>query len=140
MKSGKFWLAVLVGGVVLNILDILLHGIILHGYYAQMPELFNPPGNPVLFIVCDFVVVLVYAWVYDRVYGSFGGGAKGGATYGLYAGVITSFPTWLFMSVLMKGWPMSLSWIWTINGIVWSIIIGAVIGALYKKGQMASAA
>ncbi len=67
MKSGKFWLAVLVGGVVLNVLDFVLHGIILHGYYAQMPELFNPPGNPVLFIVTDFVVVLIYAWVYDRV-------------------------------------------------------------------------
>ena len=140
MKSGKFWLAVLVGGVVLNVLDFVLHGMILHDYYGSMPDLFNPPGSPVLFILGDFVVALVYAWVYDRVYGSFGGGAKGGATYGLYAGIITSFPTWIFMHLIIKGFTYGLSWIWTINGIVWSIILGAVIGAIYKKGGMAPAA
>lgn len=138
MKSGKFWLAVLVGGVVLNVLDFVLHGMILHSYYGGMPELFNPPGNPVSFIIGDFVFALVFVWVYDRVYASFGGGPRGGATFGVYAGVITSFPTWFLMSFIIKGFTMDLAWIWTINGLVWSVILGAVIGSVYKKGGPAA--
>ena len=133
MKSARFWLAAFAGGLVLNVLDFLLHGMILHSYYGAMPELFNPQGNPVSFILGDFVFALVVTWVYDRVYSSFGGGPKGGATYGFYAGVLTSFPVWFFMHLMFKGWPMDLSVIWTINGIVWGVILGAVIGAVYKK-------
>lgn len=141
MTSGKFWLAVLAAGVVLNILDILLHGMILQGaYYSVMSDVFNPPGSPVLFVLADFIIALVYAWVYDKVYTSFGGGAKGGATFGFYAGVITSFPTWLLMHHIFRGFPMDLAWIWTANGIVWSVVLGAIIGAIYKKGVAARAA
>lgn len=136
MKSGKFWLAVLVSGVVVNILDFVLHGMILqNAYYGKMPEVFNPPGNPVWFIIGDFVTMLVFTWVYDKVYRSFWGGAKGGAMFGLYAGVLESFPTWIFMHLVIKGFPYSLSWIWTINGIMWGVIAGAVVGAIYKKAE-----
>jgi len=34
MKSGKFWLAVLVGGVAANVFDGVLHGVILSSYYS----------------------------------------------------------------------------------------------------------
>jgi D-alanyl-lipoteichoic acid acyltransferase DltB (MBOAT superfamily) len=79
------------------------------------------------------VAALVFVWVYDRVYGSFGGGWKGGATYGLFAGILVNFPTWLFMNLVLEGFPYGLAWIWTIVGVVYGVILGAVAGALYKK-------
>ncbi len=134
MKSGKFWLAVIAGGFVLNVLDFLLHGLILqNAYYAKLTDVFNQGGSPAPFIIGDFVVAFVYAWVYDKVYGSFGGGLNGGSMFGLYAGVLTSFPTWLFMHLVIQGFPYDLAWIWTLNGIVWSVILGAVLGTIYKK-------
>jgi hypothetical protein len=134
MNVKKLVIATLGVGVVLNVLDFVVHGMILAGpYYKQLTSLFRADTNPASLIVGDFVAALVFVWVYDRVYGSFGGGVKGGAAWGFYAGVLLSFPTWIFMNLLFVGFPYSLSWIWTIYGVVAGVIVGAVAGALYRK-------
>jgi hypothetical protein len=136
MTSGKFWIAVLVAGVVINIVDFLVQGIWLtSAIYSLHTETFNPDASPVWFIAGDFVAILVLAWVYDKVYGSFGGGAGGGALYGFYAGVLVNFPTWIFVHIFIKGFSYGVAWIWILYGVVWTVIAGAIIGALYKKGS-----
>jgi hypothetical protein len=134
MNLKKFLLAGVVGGIVANILDAVVHGQLLQSQYAALPNLFNQDqGNLPWLIFGDFVAVFIFVWVYDRVYSSFSGGPKGGATFGLYAGILANFPTWIFMHLLVIGWPYSLSWIWIIFGVAWGVIVGAVVGALYKK-------
>jgi len=132
MNMKKLLLATLGVGVVANVVDFVFHGLIMRGYYARLPVM-RPDAEMPLLVIGDFVAALVFVWVYDRVYGSFGGGAKGGATYGLYAGVLVNFPTWIFAHMLFVGFPYGLSWIWTAFGIVWFVINGAVAGAIYKK-------
>ena len=44
------------------------------------------------------------------------------------------------MHMMFKGFPDGLSWIWTITGILYAVIIGAVIGAMYNKGEATQAA
>ena len=138
MKSGKFWLAVLVAGIVVNILDAIVMGGLfkstMEGIESMRPDMHNQVP---WFIVGDFLFVLVLAWFYDRAYGSFSGGAKGGATFGLYAGVICNFPLWLFLHLMFKGFPYGFSWMMTVYGILWGVIAGAVLGALYKKPMAA---
>jgi hypothetical protein len=106
---------------------------ILGGTYKNMPEVFNQTENPTWFIVGDFVAALVFGWFYDKVYASFGGGAMGGVMYGLYAGVLVSFPAWIFNHLMFAGLPYGLAWTITIVNIIWGVIVGAVLGALYKK-------
>ena len=135
MNWKRLLLATLGVGVVGNVLDGIVQGVILtNRYYSQMPSLFRQDTPLGLLIVGDFVAALVLVWVYDRVYASFASGPKGGATYGLYAGILINFPTWLFANLLFVGFPYSLAWIWVIYGVVWAVILGAVAGALYKKG------
>ena len=135
MNVKKLAAATVAVGVVVNALDWLVHTQILRGQYAALSSLIRQPQDLPMhwLIIGDFVAALVFVWVYDRVYGSFGGGPKGGATYGLYAGVLVNFPTWIFMNLLVIGFPYSLAWIWTIYGIVWGVVAGAVAGAVYKK-------
>jgi hypothetical protein len=134
MKSSKFWIAVLVAGVVMNVFDFLVQGKILNDmYYAKLPTLFNNTANPAWYIFGDFLAVLVLAWFYDVVSGSFPKGAAGGAKFGAYAGILISFPTWLLMSAMVVGFPYPLAWLWTILGVVWGAIAGAVVAAIYKK-------
>jgi hypothetical protein len=137
MKSGKFWLAVLAAGVVANIIDALIMGGLMAPSFAGVEGMRNDEGNIPWFIVGDFVAVFVMALVYDRVYGSFSGGAKGGATYGFYAGLLVSFPTWIFMHLMIKGFPYGLAWTVTIYGILWGVLVGAILGAIHKKGTAA---
>lgn len=134
MNAKKLLLATVAVGVVWNVLDYVVHGQILPGvYYSKLASLFRADAPLAYLAIGDFVAALVFVWVYDRVYGSFGGGPKGGATYGLYAGILVNFPTWIFMNLMFVGFPYALAWIWTIYGIVAGVIAGAVAGATYKK-------
>lgn len=133
MKSGKFWLAVLVGGVVVNILDFLVWGLWLGPSYIMQQAIFRQDTSMVWYIIGDFVATFVFVWVYDRVAGSFGTTVKDGATAGLYLGILMSFPTFIFMYLMVKDFPYGLSWIMTIYGIIWYVILGAVVAAVMKK-------
>jgi hypothetical protein len=133
MNLKRILVPALVVGIVANIIDFIVHNMILKGYYEGM-TIFNPEGAVGWLIFGDFVAALVFVWVYDRVQGSFAGGPAGGATYGLYAGILVNFPTWIFGSILFVGFTYGLAWVWTIYGIIWGIVCGAVMGALYKKG------
>lgn len=140
MKRMSFWLAVVVAGVVMNILDYVLQGVWLTNvYYSKMTDLFNLAVNPAWYVILDFVSVFIFAWVYDRVYGSFAGGPKGGALYGLYAGILVNFPTWIAVHLFIKGYAYDLAWVSTVYGIVWGVVAGAVVGAIFKKGSAAAA-
>ena len=139
MKSGKFWIGVGVSGLVMNIVDFVLLGIVMTNlYYSKHADVFLDTSNPVWLIVGDFVTVFVLAWVYDKVAGSFSKGWKGGALYGLYAGVLINFPTWILMHLTVRGFSYKYAWFSTIYGIAWSAIAAAVVAALYKKGEPAA--
>ena len=121
----------LVLGVVANVIDFVVQGNLLANYYAAPP--FSQENNIVWLVVGDFVAALVFTWVYLRFAGAVPTGAAGGATFGAYAGVLVNFPTHIFLHLLIQGFPYALSWIWTIYGIVWYILLGAIAGAMNKR-------
>jgi hypothetical protein len=134
MNVKKFIPAALAVGVAVNVFDYIVHGQILQGpVYSQLTTLMRADTPMYWLVIGDFVAAFVFVWVYDRVYGSFGGGPKGGAMYGLYAGILVNFPTWIFGHLLINGFTYGLAWIWTIVGILWGVVGGAVAGAMYKK-------
>jgi hypothetical protein len=132
MDLKKLLLATVAVGVVANVLDFVFHGFVMASRYAAIEALRTDMGVWWL-VLGDFVGALVLVWVYDRVYASFGGGPRGGAIYGFYLGIAVNFPTWIFVHLLFKGFPYWLAWVWTIFGVVWSVVAGAVAGATYKK-------
>jgi hypothetical protein len=134
MKSSKFWMAVLVCGVVANIVDWAFYTQWLGPTYMMSnPILFRQDTNPAWFVIGDFVSVFVFAWVFDKVSSVFGSTPKDGAKAGLYLGILVSFPTYIFMNLMFNGYSYSLSWISTIYGVLWYIGVGALLALLMKK-------
>ncbi len=134
MKSSKFWIAVLAAGFAANVFDFIVQGNLLWKmFYANLPALYNQTGNPLWLTLTDFIAVAVFAWFYDVVYKSFEGGMKGGMKFGLYAGIFLNFPAWLFAHFLFNGFPYGLSWVLTIYGVIWGMVVGSIIGMMYKK-------
>jgi hypothetical protein len=121
----------LVLGVVANVIDFVVQGMLLAGYYAGPP--FSQENNIVWLVVGDFVAALVFAWFYLKFAGAVAAGPAGGATLGFYAGVLVNFPTHIFLHLLIQGFPYALSWIWTIYGIIWYVVLGAIAGVLNKR-------
>jgi hypothetical protein len=132
MNVKKLLLTALAVGVAVNVYDFVVHALLLEGYMAQLPLFRKAMPIPWL-VLGDFVAALVFVWVYDRVFGSFGGGPKGGATFGLYAAVLVNFPTWIFAHLTIEGFTYGLAWTFTLVGIAWGLVAGAVAGAVHKK-------
>ena len=136
MKSNKFWLAVLVGGVVANIIDFIVYGMWLQqAYFMQNTVLFRQDTNVAWYVVGDFIAVFIFAWIFTKVSGSFGSTVQDGAKAGLYLGIFANFPLWIFVHLMFNGYPYSLSWINTIYGVIWYVILGAVVAAVMKKKE-----
>ncbi len=135
MKEGRFWLAVAVGGVVMNVLDFILQEVLFAGpVYQRYAGVFRQePSLMPFYILGDFVAVLVIAWFYLRVRGSFASGIKGGALFGFYVGIVMSFPMFHFLHLLIEGFPYWVAWVMTVYGVCWGVILGAVLGKLMEQ-------
>jgi hypothetical protein len=133
MPVSKLLVTAIVVGLVVNVYDFLIHGILLQGaLYSKLP-LMRPDASVPLLIVNDFVAAVVFVWVYQRVRPNFAPGAAGGALFGLYAGVLVNFPTWIACYLLLNGFTYALAWAWILTGIVWAVVAGAVTGALASR-------
>jgi hypothetical protein len=134
MRLQKILLAALAAGIAVNIYDFLVHDVLLQGpLYSHLTSFFRPDASVPLLAVTDFVTALVFVWVYDRVQGAFPAGPKGGATFGLYAGVLVGFPTWIMCNLLITGFTYELAWVWTVVGLGWGLVAGACAGWVYGR-------
>lgn len=113
------------------VFDLFLMEPVLGSYLAAVPGM-NPSPAMMWVVIGDVVACLVLAAVYARTRSIFGTGLKNGATYGVYAGVLVNFPTWLFMSVY-AGWPYGSAWAMTLASIFYVTIAGGLIGLVYEK-------
>ena len=139
MKNFKCLLAVIVAGIVGNALDYFVQGKLLtEAYYSKMDSMRHDTA-PGWFILGDFIAVFVFAWVFKKVASAFKDGASGGACAGFTLGVLVNFPTWHFIQLTVKGYPYALTWINTLYGIAWYVVIGAIVGAMSEKPAPAAA-
>ena len=53
---------------------------------------------------------------------------------GMYLGILANFPMNIFLHLMFNGYPYALSWIGTIYGIVWYMIVGYIVAMVMKKG------
>lgn len=133
MNKSKCWLALLVAGLVVNVLDYVVQGKLLtNAFYSHLA--WARQDAPVYwFVIGDFVAVAVFIWVYGKVAAAFKDGAAGGACAGFGLGVLVNFPAWEFTHLMVKDFPYSLTWINTLYGILWYVIVGAIVGGIMKK-------
>lgn len=89
--------------------------------------------------VGDAFAALMVTGLYARVRGVFGASTKGGAVYGVYAGLLINFPTWLWMTVY-AGWPYAATWMMTIAMVCLTVVAGAIMGSVYQAMDRTAAA
>lgn len=127
----KNYLAAVVAALVWYLAwDNFLSGMLLGSTMAQLPGLVTEVSK-LWETVGDLFAAMMLTGVYARVRGVYGVGAKNGAIYGVYAGLLINFPTWLFMTVY-AAWPYALTWTMTIAGTVITVVAGAIIGTVYQ--------
>ncbi len=133
MMSKNFWIAVIIGGIVANVMDFVVHGMLFQNMFYSKMEGMRTDASPMWFVILDFVMAAVFVWFYDKVYSSFEGGMSGGMKFGLYYGVALNFPVMFFPYLMYQGMMYGYIWSSIIYGIIWAIVLGLAVGKFYVK-------
>ncbi|MFQ5739337.1 MAG: hypothetical protein ACE5JX_10025 [Acidobacteriota bacterium] len=121
-----------VGGIVLNLADFVMHGMIMSKTYAKYPIFIQEEGNPLWFFLLAICTGILAALLFAKTRGSWSAGARGGATFGFWLGLVSFFPQF-YNPLIFKGFPYFLSWCWGGIIVIGLVIFGTVVGAIYKE-------
>lgn len=124
----------LVVGVAANVWDFLTNTFVLP-LLGRAPASVYLPEELMMerLVITDFIGALVFVWFFDRVRSAYAPGVPGGVAYGLTAGILINVPTWVWVANLFRGFPYVDAAIWTVTGIVWAVLMGAVAGWMWER-------
>ncbi len=124
-------LAVLAVFVSWEILDYLIHSVILMGYYQATANLWRPPEEMKMWLM--FLVALLsaifFVWIYFKfIPKSLNNGLLFGLLYGLATGIPMGYGTYSFMPI-----PYGLALGWFLGTVVESVVAGLLVGLIIKE-------
>ena len=132
MNWTKVLIAGVAGGVAMTLSDYVLHGMVMASTYAGLPDVFSQEqSNPAWFFVIGACMGIAAAMLYAKTAGSWSGGWQGGATYGFFLGLIAFF-SGFYNTLVIEGFPYYLAWCQGGIALIGAVIMGLVIGLLYK--------
>ncbi len=133
MNWTKVGLAGLAAGVVVNIYDFLMHGIVLGDTYASLPEVFSQEqANPLYFFLISVCFWLAASILFEKTRMSWADSFKGGATFGFFM-ALPGFFTVFYNALVIEGWPYSLCWSWGLIGVTGGILGGGILGLIQRR-------
>ena len=132
------WSKILIGGVaagiVMSIVEFVLHGVVMANTYAKYSDVFTQEqANPIYFVFVAVCVAIAAAILFGKSRACWGEGAKGGATFGFFLGLVAFF-TFFYNPLVYEGYPYYLSWCQGTITLIAVTIAGTVLGLVIKKG------
>ena len=133
MNWTRVLLGGLVAGIVTNLADFVMHGMIMANTYKKYDQVFTQTqASPAKFAAVSIVVAVFIAILFAKTRGSWADGAKGGAAFGLWFGLAIFFLNF-YSPLVIAGFPYYLGWCWGGMGLIDSLLGGAVLGAIIKR-------
>jgi len=130
----KVWIGFIVVFIVLEILDFLVHGVILAGAYKSIQGVFRPDMNSKMWMyyVINIVTAFFFTFIFSKGYEK--KGIMEGVRYGFYIGVWMSVGMALGTDAMIKlGRSMTIQWL--IYGVIEYIIAGIALAIVFKEKQ-----
>jgi hypothetical protein len=133
MQWSKVLIAGAVGGVVNAVYGFVMHALIMGNTYSRYaPEVFRQDGSGMAwFITLPIVLGLVGAAFFAKSRSAWAAGPKGGAMFGFWVGLI-GFIANFYTPLIYTGYPYYLTWCTGSILLIGWVVVGAVIGAMYK--------
>lgn len=135
MQGGRFWvsvLGVLVASVVYN---LVVHGVLLFPLYEPYKNVFRVTTTEernllyLLHLLAQLVFAVLFVYVFTKGYE--GRGWLEGLRYGVLVGLLMVLPTAVTV-VAVFPLPFRFVFIWSLSGLVWTILCGIVTAAVYR--------
>ena len=134
MNWGRAVVAGLIAGIAQNIVNFVLHGLILGGMYVDQAAFVQEedPANFVWFTVIAVVIGVVAALFFSSSRQSWADGAKGGLHFGILLGAVVGFQQF-YLTLVIDDFPYHVAWIWLGVEIISFGVGGMVLGAMVKR-------
>lgn len=133
MNWTKAVVAGVVAGIVLWLVDFVLHVQIMGATYKKYPVFTQTEASMWSFLLVSICVGIFIAVLFAKTRGSWGGGVSGGVTFGLFFGLALFFGNF-YWPLVLEGFPYYLGWCWGGIGLIDTVVAGAVIALIYKNG------
>jgi hypothetical protein len=141
MNIGRIILGGFVGGLIINVVEQVVHGIVLRDRWDEVMKKVteHPVGTQamVLFWIIGFVIGVALAWLYAAIRPRYGAGPK--------TAIVASIYLWIVSSLLLvvgltpwNLWPRDLSLISLVVSLIEYIVAGLVAGYLYREQAAAA--
>lgn len=134
MNTKRLFIAMIVVFVALVVLELLLHGVILASIYEQTAELWRPEAemNKYMWLLYPgyAVLAILFCYIYSKGYEGKDGIGEG-LRYGLIIGLLMQVPRAIGTYATMP-YPGNLVVYWLIGGLIESLILGLLVGVIYK--------
>jgi hypothetical protein len=133
MNTKRFWLSCLAVYVVGQVLGFLIHRIWLGPTYLSLADLWRPEAEMQSKMWIMFVTAAVwtvgFCWIFVKGYEN--KGIAEGLRFGLVIGLFYSLPM-AYDSYVIYPIPYSLALKWFLSGLVYTVICGLVVAAIYR--------
>ena len=131
MNVKRFIIASIVVYIVVQVLDFIIHGLILADTYKTLANVWRPDMMSLIWIfyVAGLVFAVLFVYIFIKGYEGKGilEGVRYGAIMGLFMNVIGMFGQYVMYPI-----PFLLSLQWFIYGMIEFIIAGMVVAAIYR--------
>ncbi len=138
MNWGRAIGAGLAAGFVQNIVNFVLHGLVLGSMYTDQPAFVQEPDDMAMQIVWFLVIALTIGTVAGLLFASsrqsWADGARGGLHFGILLGAVVGFQQF-YLTLVVNDFPYSVAWIWLGVEIISFGVGGMVLGAVYKRAE-----
>lgn len=132
MNWGRVLIAGIVGGIALNIADFVMHGLIMASAYTKYEIFEVEPANPLHFTLVALFIGLASAVLFAKTHSVWKSVLMGGATFGFFLGLISFFLPF-YSSLVFNGFPYYMSWCWGGINLIGFVVLGSVIGLVYRE-------
>lgn len=136
MNWGKAIVAGVVGGIVVSVANFIMHGMILGATYMRYPVFTQEEANPLWFFLVAICISVAAALLFARSRPCWPQGIMGGVQYGFWVGLVYFFSTF-YNPLGLEGFPYYLSWCWGGINLIGFLLLGVILGAMYKSDQAA---
>ncbi len=133
MNIKRFFIAFVVVFVLLELLNYILHGVLLMSEYEAMAKVFRPieEMNSIMWLMYVVDIVWAFFFVFFFVKGYEERGIMEGIRYGIYVGLFISFVA-AYAQYVIYPISHSVTLQWFLYGILQMIILGIATALIYR--------